>query len=558
MTDVSTEGCHYGEVTIQNGTLSMISKVSGKGIFDVKLDNVEQCVVPQNNRGDLEIQFAESKDKSRDSVVKMVFHFPSKKKEKKERSEEDEEEEEESEEEEETLAESLRQQVMDNGIISSTAGEVLVEFTKDQGNFVSPRGKYALKFTPTTMQMLGSPYTFNISYENLDSSFMLRKGTSNRHAFVICLKSPIRVGNQKYQNLVLETNDDYESTIEFNISKEDLAEKYVGLEHTMTNTLSNLFGKVFKGITGTKVLIPQKFEAARGGFSIRCTVKANDGLLYPMAKSFVFIHKPTLIIKFDDIASVEFERYTPNANSATRNFDLKVSLKESAMKAGEARDYVFTSIDRSEYRGLVAYMESKNINVIKPQEEQQRATMDLGEDDDEDEDEESDGDYQAPASDDDEEENSDDGSGSESDSDNGSDSGSGSGSDTEKKPKMKKEKKTKISASALSSKKRKHEDEEGGKKKRQKKEKKEKDPNAPKGATTSYMLFSNEIRSSVKAENPGASVTELSKLIGAKWREMTAEEKEPYEEKARKDKQRFIEETKAYKASKEGADENDD
>lgn len=42
----------------------------------------------------------------------------------------------------------------------------------------------------------------------------------------------------------------------------------------------------------------------------------------------------------------------------------------------------------------------------------------------------------------------------------------------------------------------------------------------------------------MKGENPGVSVTELSKLIGAKWREMTAEEKEPYEERARQDKQR--------------------
>jgi structure-specific recognition protein 1 len=234
---------------------------------------------------------------------------------------------------------------------------------------------------------------------------------------------------------------------------------------------------------------------------------------------------------------------------ATKNFDLKVSLKESAIKAGEARDYTFSSIERSEYRGLVAYMESKNLNVIKPQEEK-RADVDLGEDDGDDEDEESDGDYQAPASDDDE--NSGIESGSDSENDN-SDNDSESGSDGDKKPAVKKEKKV-----SASSKKRPRGYEDGGKKKRQKKEKKEKDPNAPKGATTSYMLFSNDVRAAVKGENPGLSVTELSKVIGAKWREMSAEDKEPYEEKARKDKQRFTEETKAYKASKAGAEDVDD
>lgn len=180
---------------------------------------------------------------------------------------------------------------------------------------------------------------------------------------------------------------------------------------------------------------------------------------------------------------------------ATKNFDLKVSLKESAYKAGEAKEYTFSSIDRAEFRVLLEYMESKNINVIKPQDDK-KGDLDLGEDDDDDEEEESDGDYQSPGSDDDNSDNgSGTGSGSGSDSDDDSDSGSGSGSDEDKKPKAK-SKKEKPAAKA-SSKKRAREDEEGGKKKRQKKEKKQKDPNAPKGATTSYMVFSNAIRGSV-------------------------------------------------------------
>lgn len=188
---------------------------------------------------------------------------------------------------------------------------------------------------------------------------------------------------------------------------------------------------------------------------------------------------------------------------ATKNFDLKLILKESVVKAGEAKEYMFSSIDRAEYRGLVDYMESKSLNVVKPQ-EAVKADLDLGEDDDdEDEDEEEDGDYQAPASDDD-----DDDMGSDDESGNGSDSdgsGGGSGSEDEKpKAKAKKEKevkakKEKAPTKAAAKKRTRDEDEDGGKKKRQKKEKKEKDPNAPKGATTSFMLFSNEVRGQVSA-----------------------------------------------------------
>lgn len=92
--------------------------------------------------------------------------------------------------------------------------------------------------------------------------------------------------------------------------------------------MSSLFGKLFKVLTGAKVFVPKQFIAAKGGHSIRCSLKANEGLLYPLAKAFIFIHKPTVIIKFEDIEQIEFERYTPVANSATRNFDLRINMKE--------------------------------------------------------------------------------------------------------------------------------------------------------------------------------------------------------------------------------------
>jgi hypothetical protein len=42
--------------------------------------------------------------------------------------------------------------------------------------------------------------------------------------------------------------------------------------------------------------------------------------LYPLAKSFIFINKPTVIIAYEDIEFIEFKRYEPVANSASRSF----------------------------------------------------------------------------------------------------------------------------------------------------------------------------------------------------------------------------------------------
>jgi Histone chaperone Rttp106-like len=61
--------------------------------------------------------------------------------------------------------------------------------------------------------------------------------------------------------------------------------------------------------------VPKQFLTTRGSHAIRCSLKANDGLLYPLAKSFIFINKPTIYIKYEDVEFCEFKRYDRASNS---------------------------------------------------------------------------------------------------------------------------------------------------------------------------------------------------------------------------------------------------
>ena len=74
-----------------------------------------------------------------------------------------------------------------------------------------------------------------------------------------------------------------------------------------------------------------------------------------------------------------------------------------------------------------------------------------------------------------------------------------------------------------------------------------KDPNAPKAALSSYQLWNAEAR---KVE-PFASMSfvDASKALGAAWKEVTVEERAPFEAKAKADKQRYAEEMRKYKPS---------
>eukprot|EP00802_Teleaulax_amphioxeia_P003198 Tamp_03201.p4 GENE.Tamp_03201~~Tamp_03201.p4 ORF type:complete len:156 (-),score=68.43 Tamp_03201:1977-2444(-) len=106
-----------------------------------------------------------------------------------------------------------------------------------------------------------------------------------------------------------------------------------------------------------------------------------------------------------------------------------------------------------------------------------------------------------------------------------------------------KEDKAKYDEENPQEKKRKGEGSEGKKSKKAKK-----DPNAPKGKLSAYMIWCATEREKIKEAEPTLKQTEIMAKLGQLWRDMSADDKKPWEEKAKADKERFDEETKSYKA----------
>jgi hypothetical protein len=78
-----------------------------------------------------------------------------------------------------------------------------------------------------------------------------------------------------------------------------------------------------------------------------------------------------------------------------------------------------------------------------------------------------------------------------------------------------------------------------------------KDPNAPRRAISSYIIFCNQNRELLKNANPSLKTVELTKLLGQRWKALTPQEKAPYENAAAQDKLRFETESKNYVAPPE-------
>ncbi|KAL4159894.1 hypothetical protein PRNP1_000467 [Phytophthora ramorum] len=78
------------------------------------------------------------------------------------------------------------------------------------------------------------------------------------------------------------------------------------------------------------------------------------------------------------------------------------------------------------------------------------------------------------------------------------------------------------------------------------KPRKKKDKNAPKRALSAFMFFSNDIRDTVKREMPELQFLEISSEIGRRWKQITDEDRKPYDELAAADKRRYQEEKEDY------------
>lgn len=72
-----------------------------------------------------------------------------------------------------------------------------------------------------------------------------------------------------------------------------------------------------------------------GAQCITCSYKATSGLLYPLERGFIYVHKPPVHLRFEEISCVNFARGT----TTTRSFDFEIETKQG-------NQYTFSSIER--------------------------------------------------------------------------------------------------------------------------------------------------------------------------------------------------------------------
>ncbi|PNJ20256.1 SP100 isoform 5 [Pongo abelii] len=80
------------------------------------------------------------------------------------------------------------------------------------------------------------------------------------------------------------------------------------------------------------------------------------------------------------------------------------------------------------------------------------------------------------------------------------------------------------------------------------KKKKFKDPNAPKRPPLAFFLFCSEYRPKIKGEHPGLSIDDVVKKLAGMWNNTAAADKQFYENKAARLKEKYKKDIAAYRA----------
>ena len=107
--------------------------------------------------------------------------------------------------------------------------------------------------------------------------------------------------------------------IELPFTEEELQEKYDGkLEKEMSGETYKVVSKVLKVVTGKKITEPKDFSSHYRQPVVTCSHKAASGFLYPLERGLIFVYKPPIFLRYDELRSVSFER----SGGSTRSFDI--------------------------------------------------------------------------------------------------------------------------------------------------------------------------------------------------------------------------------------------
>lgn len=232
--------------------------------------------------------------------------------------------------------------------------------TFDKLNFVVPRGTYDADFHKKFVRLHGASFNYTITYKNIQKAFFLPHPDNEKASFVIGFDKPLIQGNTEYKFALVQFKLAETAKVVFNVPEATLNEIDNMLEVKMRGAKFEVFTKIFKAFTKIPVIRPGDFYSTKGEQCVNCSHGPKAGQLYVLNRSFLFVPKPIVHIKFEDIQRVELLRLATNTQS--KGFDIEVFTRME-------RSFFFTGIDKNEADVIMKFMTTNKVSTAVADEE---------------------------------------------------------------------------------------------------------------------------------------------------------------------------------------------
>jgi structure-specific recognition protein 1 len=135
------------------------------------------------------------------------------------------------------------------------------------------------------------------------------------------------------------------------------------LEKSYDAPTYQVISEVFAGLSGKRVM-RSKFKSSTSSQGIKCSLKANEALLYPLERHILSVPKPPTLLSHREITRVTFSRV-----GGLKTFEVKFSMDSGV-------EHSYSSIPREEFVYLEDYCRAAEMNVENEMEGDGRAFAD--------------------------------------------------------------------------------------------------------------------------------------------------------------------------------------
>jgi structure-specific recognition protein 1 len=367
-------GLNYGQLRLEEETkLQLLHR--NQPVFSLNYETISNSTI---NKHDIIIETTADDLGNDDCLCEIRLHVEEPKEEREEAEGQRMEEEEEPKA-EESAVEKIYKHIVERAKIGEFAGESIA--TLLDVNLAVPRGKYTIDFYQKSIRFHGMTFNYNVEYRNITKGFILPMTNEAQVSVVLQLNKdrPIYQGQTVYRYIVVQIKKEIEVDIKTKLNPEllekaphlkDLQQEYAGPQFQVFVDLLHATGSISLIQPGSH------YKSKQGQPCVKANIKAQPGWLYMLKQSIIFIPKPVLYFRVEDIFAAEFHRI----NAANKQFDLKVSIRD------EKKEVEFLGIERGELDSLVEYFRARQVKVIMEQTEQPKIMAEADDDESEDED----------------------------------------------------------------------------------------------------------------------------------------------------------------------------